>query len=103
MKNRIMLIILVVTFLLPIHSFGQQLSAPFENNGLPSSQTLASPKQTPFDRDFALRAGPGGGGPGGGEEGDTGGGVGFGPVSDTWWLLCLFAIGYGLLRRKKRN
>jgi len=92
----------VVMFLLPVCSFGQQANSPFESGGLPSSQTLTSPKQTPFDGGSPLRAGPGGGGnPGGGEEGDTGGGVGFGgPVSDTWWMLCLLAIGYGLFKRK---
>jgi len=103
-KNKIMLIIMsVIMFLLPVCSFGQQNNSPFESSGLPSSQTLTSPKQTPFDGGSVLRAGPGGGGPGGSEEGDTGGGVGFGgPVSDTWWLLCLLAVGYGLFKRKKQ-
>jgi len=102
MKKRIIIFIIpIAMFLLPVCSFAQQGNSPFENGGLPSSQTLAPSKQTPFDGGSVFRAGPGGGGPGGNEEGDTGGGVGFGgPVSDAWWMLCVLAVGYGLFRRK---
>ena len=98
-KKRIIIIIQAIMLLLPVCSFGQ---TPFSGNDLPSSQSQTLPKQAPFDNPSPLR-GPGGD-PGGSEEIDTGGGVGFGtPVSDVCWLVCLMAAGYGVYRKNRKK
>ena len=102
-KKRIKLIILLAGVFFPPVCLGQEVSStPFERSKLPSTETLESTHQAPFDNSPMLR-GPGGGGPGGSEKGDSGGGVVFGPVSDASWLLCVLAIIYGFFRRKSFN
>ena len=109
MKQLVIILITIIMTGFPVCMQAQYSATdrqPFSGNNYPMQRApgVGLPNDNASGGPF-LGGGTGGGGPWdelpNGNEGG-GGWVGM-PVKDTYWFLSLIAIGYGIIRRKKKH